>query len=165
FQVLPGYEYAKLALRWVGSDHPVTWNEAIPYRVDAQYSWNPSWLINLIVAWSASNSEAFTGVVAVTLAMIATIGLWHQRWIRLFACIAVGSLLLALGEWNPLHGLLYTVLPLFGKARTPMRILSMVQIGVAVLAAAGAESLTNATAGLLRGAARVLMIWGAAVFG
>lgn len=164
FQIVPGYEYAKLALRWVGSDHPVGWDEAIPYRVDAQYSLTPSSLISFIVAWTAGNSEAFTGVAALALAAIAVISLWHERWVRLFACVALGGLLLALGEWNPLHGLLYTVLPLFGKARTPVRMLAMVQLGVAVLAAAGVHSLRNATSAVLRGAVRVLLCWGGGVF-
>src|ERR1039458_4634566 len=39
FQTVPGYEYARLAQRWVGADHPVTWNEAIPYAVDTNYSY------------------------------------------------------------------------------------------------------------------------------
>jgi hypothetical protein len=30
FQTIPGYEYAQLAVRWVGADHPVGWQEAIP---------------------------------------------------------------------------------------------------------------------------------------
>ena len=164
FQTVPGYEYAKLALRWVGDGDPLEWNQPVPYRVDAQYSMIPSSLMSLIVPWSATYSEGYTGVVALALAVIAVIRLWHERWVRLFACIALGGLLLALGSWNPLHGFLYSVLPLFDKARTPTRALSIVQIGVAVLAAAGVNSLRSTTPEVFRGAARTLMVWGAGVF-
>jgi hypothetical protein len=164
FQTIPGYEYAKLATRWVGANDTVTWNEAIPYRVDAQYSLPPSSIVNLAVPSAIAHDGVFTGAVALALALIAVFRLWRERWIRLFACIALGAFLLALGNWNPFHGLLYALLPLFGKARTPLRLLSMVQLGVTVLAAAGFESLQTLPATALRGAARALLIGGAGIF-
>jgi hypothetical protein len=33
FQTAPGYEYAREAVRWVGIEHPVAWNEPVPPRI------------------------------------------------------------------------------------------------------------------------------------
>jgi len=165
FQTLPGYEYARLAIRWVGTDHPVGWDEGIPYRIHTEYSMSPSFLISLLVPWSTVHAEIYTGLVALTLAILAVVSLWHDRWVRLFACIAMTGLLLALGSWDPIHGLLYAVLPLFGKARTPVRLLAVFQLGVAVLAAAGLQSLQRSASPIaVRNTSRALFAWGGGVF-
>ena len=165
FQTIPGYEYARLAVRWVGLDYPVGWDAKIPYRIHEQYSLLPSSLVNLLVPWITPQAEIFTGLVAVVLAVIAVIVLWHDRWVRLFACIGLGGLLLALGAWDPIHGLLYAILPLFEKARTPVRLLALFQLGVAVLAAAGLNAVQRSTSlPVMRKAARILFALGGGIF-
>ena len=142
FQTIPGYEYAKLAVRWVGSDHPVEWNETIPYRVHAAYSFTPSSAIGIIVPWVANNNTpVFAGIVVLVLASIAIFAKWHTPWVRLFTCIGMAGLLLALGGWNLFHGLLYAVIPLFEKARNPNRLVSLFSLGLAILAAFGLDCL------------------------
>jgi hypothetical protein len=141
FQTVPGYEYANLAVRWAGADHPVEWNETIPYRVHVSYSLTPSSVIAIIVPWGGQNGSAYVGIVVFSLALIAVFALWQTRWVRLFTCLGLAGLLLALGGWNLFHGLLYAVLPLFHKARNPNRLLSMFGLGVAILAAFGLDCL------------------------
>ncbi len=141
FQTIPGYEYAKLAVRWAGADHPVEWNETIPYKVDVSYSLTPSSVIAIIVPWGGQNGSAYAGIVVFSLALIAICALWQTRWVRLFTWFALAGLLLALGGWNLFHGLLYAVLPLFHKARNPNRLLSMFGLGLAILAAFGLDCL------------------------
>jgi hypothetical protein len=159
FQTVPGYEYAKLALRWVGADHPVEWNEAIPYRVHAGYSLTPSSVLAIIVPWGGQNGSAFTGIVVFSLALIAVFALWQTRWVRLFTSLALAGLLLALGGWNLFHGILYAALPLFQMARNPNRFLSMFGLGLAILAAFGLDCLrTGLHMPLIRTVRKALLV-------
>jgi hypothetical protein len=164
-QTIPGYEYARLASRWVGLDHAVEWNEVIPYRIDAQNALPPAALIGVAVPWETPNAEAFIGIVALGLALIGVFARWRERSVPLFACLAMAGLLLSLGDWNIFHGLLYAVTPLFGKARSPLRLLSIFDLGVAVLAAWGVDSLRMSLApAVFRVATRALALFGAGVF-
>ena len=165
FQTVPGYEYARLAKRWVGLNYPIEWNETIPYRIDATYSFAPSSLMALVVPWGGNNMEAFAGVMVLTLAVIAICARWQDRWVRLFTCLALAGLLLSLGGWNPFHGLLYTVLPLFAKTRNPNRLVSMFDLGVAFLAAFGLDCLrVNLHAPFARNVYRALALLAGFIF-
>jgi hypothetical protein len=142
FQTVPGYEYARLAVRWAGLDHAVGWSEAIPYRIHESGSLPPSSIISMIVPWSGT-SEAFLGIGVVALAAIAVVTAWRRRFVPLLVCIAVASLLFAMGGFTPLHGIAYSILPVFGKARIPMRMLAIFDLAIAVLAAVGLDSLAS----------------------
>src|SRR5579884_1079851 len=48
-QTWPAYAYGKTALRWVGSDQPVGWNDPVPYTVHEKYSVSPIHLLGMIV--------------------------------------------------------------------------------------------------------------------
>jgi hypothetical protein len=164
FQTVPGYEYSRLAVRWVGLDHPVGWKDAIPYRIDADNSFAPSSLPAFIVPWAARNVEAFVGTAVVVLAFIAVFTRWSEGFIKLFTCLAIAGLLLSLGSWNVFHGILYATLPLFGKARIPSRFLSIFDLGIAPLAAAGLDSLAKlSNSPVLRLAYRALLALGAGI--
>ncbi len=140
-QTLPGYEYAGLAHRWAGADHPLSWHEAIPYSVDTMYSFRPGSLVGLVVPWLASDSSGYLGVVALTLAVLGVVTRWRERWVRLFTAVALFGLLFSMGTYNIFHGILYAVIPLFGKARVPGRLLSMLDFAAAPLAAYGLDAL------------------------
>lgn len=141
FQTVPAYEYAKLALRWVGAENPVTWNDTVPYSIHAQYSFPPAALIAMVVPWGSQNTGAFIGVVVLSLAAIAVFTSWQDRWVRLFTCIAMGGLLLALGGRNVFHGILYSIVPMLEKARNPERIVFLFGMGVSILAGFGLDRL------------------------
>jgi hypothetical protein len=140
-QTVPGYEYARLAERWVGADHALSWNEAIPYAVDTMYSFRPGSLVGLLVPWLANDSNGYLGVVALTLAVLGVVTRWRERWVRLFTAVALFGLLFSMGTYNIFHGILYAVMPLFGKARNPGRLLSMLDFAAAPLAAYGLDAL------------------------
>jgi hypothetical protein len=141
FQTVPGYEYAKLAFRWVGTEDPVTWNDTIPYQIHAQYSFPPASLIAVVVPWGGQNAGAFIGVVVLSLAAIAVFTSWQDRWVRLCTCIAIGGGLLALGGRNVFHGILYSVVPILEKARNPDRIVFLFGLCASILAAFGLDRL------------------------
>jgi hypothetical protein len=140
-QTIPAYEYAGLAQRWVGADHALSWNESIPYSVDTTYSFRPSSLVGLVVPWLANDSNGYLGVVALTLAVLGVVTRWRERWVRLFTAVALFGLLFSMGTYNIFHGILYAVMPLFGKARVPGRLLCMLDFAAAPLAAYGLEAL------------------------
>ncbi len=141
FQTVPGYEYAKLAQRWVGADHPVSWGETIPYAVDTTYSYRPGSLVNLFVPYLSNDANDYLGVVAVALAILGVVTSWKERGVRLFAAVALCGLLFAMGAYNIFHGIAYAVVPLFGKARVPYRLLALCDFGAAPLAAYGLDAL------------------------
>ena len=164
-QTLPAYEYSKLAVRWVGLENPVGWKDAIPYRIDADNSVAPSSLLAMVLPWSGHNSEVFAGIVVLTLVLVAVFTRWDDRFVRLLAVLALAGLLLSLGGWNLLHGLLYATLPLFGKARVPIRLLAVFDLAIAPMAAIGLDSLlTHRDSPVLRSAYRVLIALGAGIF-
>jgi len=140
-QTVPGYEYAKLAMRWVGIDHPIGWHDTVPYAVDASLSYHPASLPGLFVPWFSADAEVYLGVAAVSLALLAVVAQWKQRMVRLFAAVALFALLFALGSYNVFHGMLYAVLPLFGKARVPGRILCLLDFAATPLVAYGLDGL------------------------
>jgi hypothetical protein len=141
FQTVPGYEYAKLAQRWVGLDRPLTWNETIPYSVDAQFSLRPGSLLDIFVPWLANDANGYLGVAAFVLAVFGVITGWKDRWVRLLAAVALFALFFAMGVYNLFHGILYAVLPLLAKARVPGRLLSLFDAAAAPLAAYGFDAL------------------------
>jgi len=165
FQTIPGYEYASRAVRWTGADHPQTWQETIPYQVHAQYSLAPSSLADLVLPWFGAHTDAFVGFIVLSLALIAVCVRWREPSVRWLASISLAGFLLALGGWNLFHGVLYAVLPLFGKARSPYRFLSIFLLGAAPLAALGLDALrTHGRSPVLRAAGRILLAFGAGVW-
>lgn len=141
FQTVPGYEYAKLAERWVGTDLPVGWQQPVPYAIDTAYSYHPGSLVNLFVPYLASDSSDYLGVVALVLALTGVLACWRRGEVRLFTAVGLSGLLLAMSAYNVFHGMAYAVLPLFGKARNPQRLLSLFSIAAAPLAAYGLDAL------------------------
>jgi len=165
FQTLPGYEYARLAKRWVGADHPVTFNEPVPYSVDASYSLSPGSIPSLVIPWLPADVNAYLGVTAVTLALFGVLTGWSAPAVRIFLGVALFGLLFAMGTYNVFHGILYAVVPLFGKARSPVRMLCLVDLAAAPLAAYGIDALrAGAASSALRRIALALAIAGGAIY-
>jgi hypothetical protein len=146
FQTIPGIEYAREAVRWVGLDHPVGWKDEIPYRIHDSHSLYPSSLLTMILPRVGGNPEAFLGVAVLALAVIAVCAAWRSRYVRLVTCIALLGVFFAMGGYNLLHGLAYSILPVFDKARIPSRMLALFDLGVAVLAATGLDALASGIA-------------------
>lgn len=138
-QILPAVEYGKLAIRWVGAQGTVGWNDKVPYIVHREYSFNPVSVLGVIVPGWHRNSDAFMGSVALALAALATSLLWRDRLVRLFFAIAIGGLLFALGDANVIHGILYSLIPMVEKARSPGMATVMFNFGISVLTAYGID--------------------------
>jgi hypothetical protein len=144
-QILPGLEYGRLAVRWVNAENPVRWNDIVPYSVHAYYSLNPLSLLGVVIPGLHRHVDAFIGAVALILAGLATSLLWHDRIVRLFFAIALAGVLLALGQWDVLHGILYSLLPFVEKARSPGMAIFLFHFGISVLCAYGIDSFQSPT--------------------
>ncbi len=142
-QVLPAYEYGRLAYRWVGAPDPVAWKDVIPYTVHRDHSLNLFTIFGLIVPGLHAEVDPYVGLILLSLAVLGIAVWWSDGRVRLLAVLAMAGLLFSLGHQNVLHGFLYSVLPLVEKARTPAMAAFLFNFGAAVLAAYGFDSLSD----------------------
>jgi hypothetical protein len=165
-QTLPGVEYGRLAKRWAGWPDPLAWNDVVPYSVHAQYSFNSASLLGMVLAGQYAHVNPFIGVTAFTLAVLGVILWWKDAAeVSLFLLLTVGALAFAMGANNWMHGVLYSIVPLFGKARVPARILAIFNLGIAPLVAYGLDGvLRDGRAGAIRRGAIALLAAGVAGF-
>jgi hypothetical protein len=160
-QILPAYEYGHLARRWVGTPEPLRWDQPVPYSVHEGNALKAYSLLGTVLPGVRSNSDAFVGVVALALALLAIGAFWRDAAVRLMTALALGAMLYALGTYTAFAGFLYGLLPGIEKARTPAHAIVVFQFGVAVLAAFGLDCLGAAD----RPAWGRRVAWGAAGFG
>ena len=143
-QILPAREYGLHALRWVGLSEPVGWDTKVAYWVHQQYSLQPFSLIGIVLPGVYAPTDLFMGITALTLALLGLALAWKRSETRLFSAVALFGLLLALGSRTPFHGILYALLPVMDKARTPAFAILLFGLGAAVLAALGADAAMRA---------------------
>ncbi len=139
-QTLPAYEYGKLSKRWVGANEAKGWTEKVPYSVHDQYSLIPSSLLAIFVPGANRHADPFIGVTALTLALLAVAAAWKEHYVRLFSAVAAAGLLFALGRNNVFHGILYALVPMVEKARSPGNAVFIYHFGIAVLTAYAIDS-------------------------
>lgn len=141
-QTFPAYEYSQHAVRWVGTQHdPLTPGEPVPYYIHMRYSVAPIHLLGLVVRGAGPPVSVYLGLVALTLASIAIAGWWREPAIRILLAVAIAGVLLALGKSDIFHGILYSALPMFEKARDPQMAIYLMFLGVAPLLAFGVDGL------------------------
>jgi len=167
-QILPSQEYGKLSLRWVGTPDPIAWDRSVPYYIHQQFSLYPQGLLAIVIPGLPAKADPFLGVVALAL-LIAGVALsWKHQTVKMFAAIAAGGLLYALGRNSVFQGFLYAVLPLVDKARVPAMAILIFTFGAAVLASFGADHIEPANsppwsrriaAGALAFAAILLLVY------
>jgi hypothetical protein len=164
-QILPGWEYGQLAVRWVGVDDPVGWKQPIPYFVHESYSLTPASVLGIVFPNLYQHANPFLGMAAGALVFLGVACAWEKAAVRWLACLLIGGLVAAMGGFNPLHGLLYAVAPVFGKARVPARSLAVFSFAAAPLVAFGIDVLRRrADPDWIRRTAWVLVGAGVLVF-
>jgi hypothetical protein len=156
FQTLPAAEYARHALRWVGAERPVGWKDTVPYSVHQQYSFYPESLLGIVIPGMYRNSDPYVGLAALTLALFGVIAAWDDRMTRLFASIAIGGLLYSLGHNSIFHGVLYALVPMVDKARSPSMATFIFHFGLCILIAYGVDYYEFASKAFARRAAILL---------
>ena len=164
-QALPAYEYAKLALRWVNADNPVGWRDPVPYYVHQNFAFYPESLLGIVIPGFFRHTDPFTGLAALTLALVGIAASWEDRMTRLFGAIALGGLLFSLAHNSVFHGVLYALIPMVEKARNPSAAIFIFHFGLCVLIAYGVDgyrllssSIVKRTTAVLLGFAALLAI-------
>jgi hypothetical protein len=165
-QILPAYEFGGLSRRWIGLDQPVGWNETVPYEAATIYSMPARAFLGLALPGQANLADAslFVGVAGLCLAALGLRSGWRDERVRWAAVVAAVGLLFAMGAATPFHGILYSFVPVLSKARIPVRAISLLNFGVAVLAAYGVDGLLrNEVGAWARRVERVALALGALI--
>lgn len=146
-QLLPTYELVRLSVR-----------ADLTYAKASEYAASPTGLITLLIPhFFGENPQAFWGLKWNLTEVYGYVGILPLLLIPLaivlrkrdggaapfFAVLAVLSLLLSLGEYTVLHGLLYRFVPGFDKVRAAGRFLLLLNFAVAVLAGVGLDGLSR----------------------
>jgi len=145
-QMLPAYELGKLSVRWVGAANPIGWNEKVPYTVFENFSLYPTAILGIVMPGFQRESVVFIGVVIVALGLLGAATVSHERIVRILTAIGIGGLFLALGARSLFHGVLYSLIPNFDKARSPSCAEAIFHLGIIVLAAYGLDALRTSRA-------------------
>lgn len=156
-QILPGYEYGRLAMRF-GAPGGFQWNQYVPYSVHAKYSLSALGLPGIIFATLQSDLVVFAGIIAFSLGLAGAAFYWRRVAVRRSVALALGGLLYSLGGQNVLQGLMYATIPQLNRARHPLSAILIFDLGLAVLFAFGFDALRSV---LFRARlSRVLLIFG-----
>ncbi|GAB4359250.1 MAG: hypothetical protein OHK0021_03450 [Bryobacter sp.] len=162
-QILPALLYGRHARRWVGMEDTVGWKDPVAYYVHEQYANAPSSLLGLLLPGKDTHTGMFLGLTALALALLAIHRLWPQRSTKVFFGIGLAGLLYALGRLGLVEPLLYSLVPMVEKARSPSMAVSIFTLGFAVLAAKGFDLLHQDAADFRPLLARVHALFGGAV--
>lgn len=140
--LLPAYELTGLTRR-----------ASLTYADAALYSLPVEGLVGLVAphlhgrgpaGFWADWPRVEVGYVGVLTLLLAAVGLTRGRPAVFWATLAGLGLLLALGPATPLHELFYRYVPGMAQLRAPARLVFLVDIGLAALAALGLDSLLRA---------------------
>jgi hypothetical protein len=132
----------------------------------------PPWVLPIsllpVYTFADQPNGEWLGYVGVVGGLLAVLGLvaGRPRWLSwLLAAVALGALLLGLGQFDPLYPLLYRVVPGLGLFRVPARWLFVYAFAAAMLVGLGVEALrTSGCAGRTLGRLGVFVAVAAAPF-
>lgn len=140
-QLLTGLAYGKLAVRWVGMENPVGWQDKVAYYVHEQYANPPAALLSVLLPGAEEHTSLFLGSVCLFLAILALRQLRDRAEVTALGWLAVAALLYNFGRGGGLEPLLYSLLPMVEKARSPSMAAALFTLAGAVLAALGLTEL------------------------
>jgi hypothetical protein len=143
--LLPAYEYGERAYRWVGLEEPVRGGQTVPYRAHEPFGVEPLSLLGLVTPLDKGTVNPFAGLTVVALALAAVASRWTEWNVRLQGCLGLGGLAYAVGAYSVLQGVIYAVLPMVDKARSPGHAIAVTHFALAALAARGADLLGEAS--------------------
>jgi hypothetical protein len=138
-QLIPTYEFGKHSKRWVEASEPLAWDQQIPYTIHTKYSLAPQNLLGFVLP--QNDLTLLVGVTVLALAIFGLLTNLHRKPVRWIAVLFLVALAYALGSNLPFHGILYSVVPMLGKARSPIRAVFFCTMALAFLAAFGLDQL------------------------
>jgi len=131
---LPRFEYAEYSIRSsIDIGYATSWSlhpkEIITFVMPYFYGFGDTAYTGY---FTFTHFPQYLGIVTVILACFA-----RGRIVFLHLSIIGVSLLIAMGKYTPIYGILYDYLPLFDNFRVPSMILILVQFSTAILAGMG----------------------------
>ncbi|MBA3976504.1 MAG: hypothetical protein C0504_20040 [Candidatus Solibacter sp.] len=162
-QILPAYEYGKHSVRWVGRPDPIGWDQKVPWHLHREWRTSPADLLGIVLPGMHTHASPYLGAATLTLALL---GFWtcrRRREARWLASIAAAALLFSMVDSSPLHGILYSLVPLVEKARNPSAAVYLTGLAAALLAAMALDRLRRDAASTAR-AAKLLCWFACAIF-
>jgi hypothetical protein len=159
-QILPAAEYGRLALRWTATGAH-EWNQPVIFPEHSSVGLPPSGLLHLFLQNTDRQFDVFTGIVVFSLALMGIAGAFRRIEVRLFTGLALGALLFSMPRNFFPYGVVYILVPLVEKARSPTMAFCIFHFAIACLAAFGAEELLARSSRV----AAVRIAKGAAIFG
>jgi hypothetical protein len=111
--------------------------------VHSQYSLIPTSLLSIIVPGFSRNADPFLGVTALSLALLGVALAWRHFPAKVFAFVAAGGLLFSLGRNDVFHGMLYALVPMVEKARSPAMAIFIYHFGIAILTTYGIDHILS----------------------
>ncbi|MBK5291698.1 MAG: hypothetical protein JJE04_08505 [Acidobacteriia bacterium] len=142
-QSAPGYEYSKLAYRWVSTPEPVTHAQPVPYQVHANFSLTAKSLVGIVFPGFVHHASTYAGFTAVSLALLGWARAWGRQETRLCVFLTLGGLLYAFGSNVVFHGMVYSLVPLAEKARNASMASLIFHLGLSALAAIGLDRILD----------------------
>ncbi len=147
-QLLTGLAYGKLAVRWVGMENPVSWQDKVAYYVHEQYANPPAALLSILLPGAEDHTSLFLGSLCLFLACFALLQLRERGELRALAWVGVAALLYNFGRLGGLEPLLYSLFPMVEKARSPSMAVALFTLPFATLAALGLTQLRRLSTAL-----------------
>ncbi|HHT9125900.1 MAG TPA: YfhO family protein [Candidatus Brocadiia bacterium] len=141
-QILPSFEYAAHALRWIGAPDPIGPGQKVPYEIaGTSFNLHPQNILSFIIHgthWAGT----YFGILPLVLSIMAVI---FKRCflVKFFLLISVLSILYAIGDSSIIHGIGYAFVPFLEKVREADRAVYLSHFGLVVLAGFGVEFLIN----------------------
>ncbi|HEY4084552.1 MAG TPA: YfhO family protein [Bryobacteraceae bacterium] len=147
-QLIPSLEYGHHALRWI-KDGPFPMSSKIPYGL-MDFGSLPTTLLTVLfpLAGGENGGESWSMYVGALPFFLALGALWKWRsdiWVRFLSGIAVLGFFYALGQYSPLNGILYAVIPFLWSNREPTRFLFLTCFAIAALSSFGLDALLEQT--------------------
>jgi hypothetical protein len=140
-QVLPAMEFGKLIVRWVGLQDPIPWDRVVPYSIHAGLSFKPAALLGLTIPGFVAATVPFMGWVVLALALLGVAWAWGDIRIKVLTGVGLGGLIVSFGANSVFHGVLYSIVPAFEKARDVSFAIFLFHFALAVVAAFGVDAL------------------------
>lgn len=140
-QLLPAYEYAAEAVRWVGLADPVGRGDRVPMNIHHSLRMELVTLLGMVTPRLHTHVSTFIGWTSMTLALYAVATSWKSRWVKAYSLLAILSISYASGTFSILHGLAVQFIPEAHTARTSGYAIFVTQMAVFVLAACGLDRL------------------------
>lgn len=157
-QLVPGFEYGRLALRWAGWTEPLGWKDVVPFSVHQHYAFTPAHLLGILVPAMSVHVTVFVGIAGFALAVAGIAAGWRRPAVRIFITLGIAALLLSMASHNVLYGPLYALVPMFEKSRVPARLILLFTAAIAPLAAFGFDALAADPSGLTARRLRTVLL-------